>query len=71
MPSAREMNPTPIQIANHLAKRLKACGVPKDGKTPYTVNCLTDRAQRALEDKDRELFFEQVGDIWVPDIRLK
>jgi len=67
----RDTKPTKIQVINYLAKRLKACGVPENGKTPYTVECLTDRARIALEDKQRELFFEHVGDIWVPDIRMK
>ena len=65
------MTPTPIQVINYLAKRLKACGVPKNGKTPYTVECLTNRARIALEDNQRELFFEYVGDIWVPNICMK
>lgn len=64
-------NPTSIQIAYHLTRRLRACKVPTDARTPYTDACLTDRARMALEDPMRELFFEHAGDIWVPTLKIK
>lgn len=64
-------NPTPIEVANHLAKRLKACKVPKDGETPYTDECLMARSREALESDSRELYFSPVGDIWVPSLEYK